>query len=137
MIFTLNILIDLLLIFAIWRNKSKVIFHKTKVVVSEDKQLRGRLDKMYISAKIAEKMAERAFNLASTANLGVVALQKSLVLPKLATKQQLQSNQLAKDNVDKLFSSGGTFDWLRPILSDEELDILDKAQETNGMEHKE
>jgi hypothetical protein len=74
-------------------------------------------------------MADRAFNMASTANLGVVALQKSLALPKIMTKQQAQQNQLAKEGVDKLFSGVGGFDWLRPLLSEEELDILDKAEQ--------
>lgn len=86
---------------------------------------------MYLSSKIAEKMAERAFNMASSANLGVVALQKSLQVPRIATKQQTLQNQLAKDNVDKLFSSKGTFDWLRPILSEEELEVLDKVENGN------
>lgn len=139
MIFTLSILINLLLIFAVWRVDRK----KTKVVENvqfrffKNKKLQGQVDKYLISAKIAEKMAERAFNLASSANLGVIALQKSLAMPRLATKEQLKANEFASNKVDKLFSNGGTFDWLRPILSEEELDILDKAQEMNGAEHKE
>lgn len=88
----------------------------------------GRYQKTEISAKIAEKMAERAFNLASSANLGVVALQKALVIPRLLTKQQVKQNQLAKKQVDELFSSEGSFDWLRPILSDEDNEILDEIE---------
>ena len=84
---------------------------------------------MYIRSVIAEKMADRAFNMASSANLGVVALQKALVVPRLMTKPQAKQNELAKNDVDKIFSSDGKFDWLRPILSDEDLDILDKAEE--------
>lgn len=90
---------------------------------------------MYIRAVIAEKMAERAFNMASTANLGVVALQKSLAVPRLMSKKQLNQNELAKDQVNGLFSNqvdGSGFDWLRPILSDKENDILDKVSEHNA-----
>ena len=99
-----------------------------------DNKLYGKIDKMYCRSVIAEKMAERAFNLASSANLGVVALQKSLVVPRIITKPVAQQNQLAKDQVNGLFSKqadGSGFDWLRPILSDEELDILDKVEEHN------
>ena len=73
-------------------------------------------------------MADRAFNMASTANLGVVALQRALAVPRLLNKAQVQSNQLAKNGVDKLFNTSGGFDWLKPILSDEELDILEEAE---------
>lgn len=100
------------------------------------KEMRERFDKLdgvqkktQISAKIAEKTADRAFNMASSANLGVVALQKALAVPRLMTKQQGLQNKFAKNEVDKLFNGEGTFDWLRPILSDEELEIIDKAEE--------
>jgi hypothetical protein len=73
-------------------------------------------------------MADRAFNMASTANLGVVALQKSLARPQLVTRQKLTENQLANKEVDKLFTTEGSFDWLRPLMSDEENEILDEAE---------
>jgi hypothetical protein len=95
----------------------------------EDKKLRGILSKVQIDSKIAEKFAERAFNLASAANLGIVALQKSLATPRIMTKEQVVKNTLAKEQIDELFTGGGSMDWLRPILSDEELEILDKAEE--------
>lgn len=104
------------------------------------KAIKGTDGRVYIKAKIAEKTADRAFNMASSANLGVVALQKALAVPRLMTKQQGLQNKFAKNEVDKLFNGEGTFDWLRPILSDEELEIIDKAEELkerqmNG-EHK-
>ena len=102
------------------------------------KELFGKMDKMYIRSVIAEKMAERAFNMASTANLGVLALQKALQVPRVLNKQQGVKNQLAKNDIDKLFNNSGTFDYLRPILSDEENELLDnlekdqfKSEETN------
>ncbi len=150
MIFTLSIIINLCLIFAvsglliIVRNESYRLHKKCDdnfiriyrkhpapkidYEVLYDK-IGGKLDKMYTRAVIAEKMAERAFNMASSSNLGVVALQKALALPRLMTKPQVKQNELAKNSVDKIFSSDGKFDWLRPILSEEDLDILDKAEE--------
>ena len=84
---------------------------------------------MYISAKIAEKTADRAFNMASSANLGVIALQKSLATPRLLTKTQATRNGLAKKEVDELFSNNGPLDWLYPVASDEEREVLDKIRE--------
>lgn len=130
MIFTLSIIINLCLIFAVWRisKKEPKVLSFTREITN-DRQLRGKLDKMYIRSVIAEKMAERAFNMASSSSLGVIALQKALVVPRLMTKQQGKQNELAKNEVDKIFTANGNFDWLRPILSDEDLDILDKAEE--------
>lgn len=136
MIFTLNILIDLCLIAAILLlSKRKRLVEVRFPIIKKDKKLYGKLDKMYIRSIIAEKMSERAFNLASTANLGIVALQKSLLVPRLMTKTQGLQNKLAKEDINGLFSNGvegSGFDWLRPILSPEENDILDKISEHNA-----
>ena len=90
----------------------------------------GVRTKMYISAKIAEKVADRAFNMASSANLGVIAMQKALVQPRLMTKEQLQRNQLAKKQIDEIFSEGDeVLNMLRPVASEEELEVIDKILE--------
>jgi hypothetical protein len=129
MIFILNILINLLLILSVFLlTKRRRINREVVEIHKEDKALRGKLDKMYIKVALAEKIADRAFNMASSANLGVMALQKSLATPKYISKVQSERNGLAKKEVDALFSDKGNFDWLRPILSDEELDILDNAE---------
>ena len=83
---------------------------------------------MYIRAVIAEKTAEKAFSLASASSLGVMALQKSLAVPRPLTKTQLVQNELAKKQVDGLFSQEGSFDWIRPLLSEEENAILDDIE---------
>lgn len=155
MIFTLTILIDVCLIFAVWGLLKKnqeiedyldnmnIAYNESWIRIEEKfsytlKKNLGRLDKIQVQSKIAEKMADRAFNMASSANLGVVALQKALATPRLMTKPQVTKNQLAKNEVDKLFTTEGNFDWLRPILSDEELEILDKAEDLkNGNQNKE
>jgi len=139
-IFILNSLINVCLVVAIWKVNKKKPKEKMIVInrVSPMKELFGKMDKMYIRSVIAEKMAERAFNMASTANLGVLALQKALQVPRVLNKQQGVKNQLAKNDIDKLFNNSGTFDYLRPILSDEENELLDnlerdqfKSEETN------
>lgn len=128
MTFTLNILINLCLIFALWRVSKKNVHKEIRIKYLNHPKVIGKLDKMYISCKLAEKMADRAFNMASTANLGVIALQKALAVPRIVTPRQATQNKLAKKEVESLFSQNGTFDYLRPILSDEELDLIDEAQ---------
>lgn len=103
-----------------------------QVVTKTNKNLAKKLgehESAIRKAAIAEKFAERAFTMASTANLGVIALQKSLATPKLLTKQQVQRNQLAKNEVDKLFTTEGEYDFLRTILSDEDNEVLDRLEE--------
>jgi hypothetical protein len=112
-----------------WRFYQMRLESSRKVGATVRKELQGELSGLLVKATLAEKMADRAFNMASTANLGVVALQKSLAVPRSIVKKQAQQNVLAKENVDKLFSGVGGFDWLRPLLSEEELDIIDKAEE--------
>ena len=91
-------------------------------------EMEGKRNSATIRASVAEKMADRAFNMASSATIGVVALQKALTVPRLLTKQQGQINQLAKDEIDELFKVKGAQEWLKPLMSDEELDILEKAE---------
>lgn len=102
-----------------------------------DEAMEGKVKQVRVEAKIAEKMADRAFNMASTANLGVVALQKALAQPRLLTKPQVTQNQVASEGVNRLFNTGGSFDWLKPILSDEDLEVIEeierkKEEQMNG-----
>lgn len=122
--------INIVLIWAVSRKtKPTHNTHVSFVPHNLEPKVRGQLRKAQIRASVAEKFAERAFNMASAANLGVVALQKSLATPRIMTPQQVTRNQLAKNEVDNLFTSNGGFDYLRPILSDEENDILDSIEE--------
>lgn len=142
MTFTANILINLCLIFAIYRLNKK----PTKLVmpVKEhnwhilDKKTKGQVEKFIITAKIAEKTADRAFQMASQASLSCVALQKSLAMPRLLTKNQINQNKLAKKQVDDILGENDMFSWMRPTLSDEENELLDdvlkekEKRELNG-----
>jgi hypothetical protein len=131
-IFTLNILINLCLILAVAKlnkRRYKNIFNK-QVVLKDERvaKLIGQVEKFVLKAKVSEKLAERAFNTANSASLGVIALQKALQTPRLLTKHQSQRNQLAKNEIDTLFHEGGGFDFLRPVLSDQENDLLDEIE---------
>lgn len=132
MIFTLSIFINLCLIFAVWRiSLRRYGIYREKVFIVDPK-IKGLMESSLRKAAIAEKFAERAFSLASTANLGVVALQKTLqTRPRLVTKESSTRNELAKKEVDSLFGGTGNFDWLRPVLSDEENDLLDQVEAHN------
>ena len=150
MIFIMNIIIDLCLIFAIWKLSRRNCCYdsaliQNKIFWRQIRRLEGLIKSRVrngmkvvtennrgavMKAKLAEKLADRAFNMASAANLGVVALQKSLaVRSRYVSKEQSLKNEVAKKEVDNLFSNSNGFDWLRPILSDEELDVLDKAED--------
>lgn len=117
-----------LLIVKLMRRTPKVI-ETTRLV--KDTRAIGVAEKALIKAKIAEAMGGRAFNLASTANLGVIALQKTLSIPRMVNREQATKNQYAKAEVDKLFTTNGGFDFLKPILGDEELEFLEKMEQDN------
>lgn len=117
------------------------VHHHEHLDYNISKRVQGVMEQALFKAKLAEKMADRAFNMASSANVGIAILQKALATPRLMTKQQGLQNEVAKNGVDKLFSRGGSFDYLRPILSDEENDLLDQAEELHRQQtmngHKE
>ena len=96
--------------------------------------IKGEIDQYTIIAKVAQKMADRAFNMASSATIGVVALQRSLAIPKPVTKQQGLQNKLASEQVDALFKD----EWLRATMSPEEIDLLEKSLDHRNkfMNHK-
>lgn len=127
----LNILVFLILILCIDRLRRKETKIITKIV--KDNRAIGKAEQALIKAKIAELFAERAFNMASTANLGVIALQKTLHIPKIVDRQQTLKNKYAKAEVDKLFTTNGGFEFLKPILDDDELELLEEI-EKNGSE---
>lgn len=162
MITYLNILIDLLLIFAVWgtwriSSKAKELAtkawvknpnywevenlisvemkHYKRMFWKQINKLYGIRNKNDITAKVAEKFAERAFTMASTANLGVIALQKTLQTPRFMTKEQSQRNQLAKNEVEELYNgedSNGSHDYLASIpefLTKDEQQIFDIIEE--------
>lgn len=147
MIFTLSIFINLALIIAVYalyvkgtreykyldeycaRNALSTRQYFERLFPKPQKPKDGLLEKAIRRAAVAEKLADRAFSLASTASLGVLALQKTLaVRPRIVSEDQRKRNELAKAKLDELFGNSGGFEWFRPILSDEELDVLDKAQ---------
>lgn len=106
-----------------------------KVPQVDYSKIRGELQQTQIRAKIAEKTADNAFRMASAANLGVVALQGTLKMPRLMTKTQGTRNALANKEINKLFGSGDSMDFLRPLLTDADLDILDKIEEQKRKEN--
>ena len=156
MIFTLNILIDLCLIWVAWKNYKRIKFmeslsmsyaldidsheysikHLLKRVPKVDySKINGQLEKAQRRAAIAEKLAERAFSLANTATLGVVSLSKTLpVRHRYANKEDLKTNELAKDAISSAYQR----EWgvkLEPelhtydeFLDDSEKEILKNAQ---------
>lgn len=161
MIFTLNILINLCLVFAVWKVnrwkseylndllsysiKTRIDLERWQEVFANrtEKRLHSRLSKMMGKREkqerrsaIAEKTADRAFSMASSASLGVIALQKALAVPRILSKPQVLANQLAKKGVDDIFSNDTTFDFMRPYLDDEENEQIDKIIEarTKGQE---
>lgn len=93
----------------------------------------GLSQKAVIKAAISAKLAERSFSLASSANLAVMAMQRTLsVRPRHLPKPQQVADAVAQKTV--MEQVGGSpdysgFDWMYPILNEEERDLLDKALE--------
>jgi phosphate uptake regulator len=84
------------------------------------------------AARLSEKMADRAFNIANSAQLGVATISKALSSrPRLRTKENLAQNEHIKKKIDEMFpeTEDGQLEWLKAVLSDEELNALEKAQE--------
>ncbi len=129
----LIILISSILIWCVERQRIQISRLRKPITIPAPRvdysRINGKLEQVYRRAAIAEKLAERSFNLASSATLGVMGLQKTLALPRVASKPMLQRNLLAKNEIDKLFTTNGSFDFLRSELSDEELDVLDKLED--------
>lgn len=77
---------------------------------------------------LAKELASRSFTLANNAMLGVASLQRTLATPRILTKEQVEQNTVAKEEIDQLFRVGGTMDWMKPLMSEDELDAYEKAQ---------
>lgn len=133
MTFYLNILIDVCLIVAIWKVSKRPfkVYFPTRESKFEflSKRHRGILEKASRRAAVSEKMADRAFQIANAASLGVIALQKSLAIPRALTRPQGIANKLAKKEVDGIFSTQGGFDFMRPYLDDHDLEVIDRLEE--------
>lgn len=139
MIYMMDFLIDLCLIFAVWQThrhlavkteafKDLLERRMSDLVRRSSQHHRDMRDDVLVETRITEKLASRAFNLANSATLGVVALQKALAIPRPLTVEQGALNKVAKDEVDELFKVGGTMEWMKPLMTEEELDIYERAQ---------
>lgn len=102
-----------------------------KEAKGDRKRFLGRLDKTELKTRIAEKFAEKAMGLASGANIATIAIQRSLYAGKrMPTKEILERDALARKKVKDILG-GSEWEYLKPLLNEEELDVLEKA-----MEHK-
>lgn len=90
--------------------------------------IQGQLDKLHIKAKIAEKTADRGIALANAANIATIAIQRGLFSkPRFPTKEAVQRDALVRKKVKDIL--GGEYEYLKAVMTDEELDILEKVQE--------
>ena len=94
-------------------------------------KIKAEREQAHIKVAIASKFAERAFSMASTANVACMALQRSLQVRKVYTpKPQLIANEIAQKEVSKAVGGSvdySNIDWLYPTLSEDERDIVDNA----------
>lgn len=92
--------------------------------------LAGQVNKAIIKCGVASKTADRAFSLGSSSNVAIGILQRTLLsTPKIVTKQQILKDEVAKDKLADLFGKD-EYEFLRPLLSDEENDALNDMQES-------
>jgi len=102
--------------------------------------IKGRLDQAEMRARIAEKMAQRSFDLASVSASAMSVLQHRLAhRPLPRAKQDTLRDQVARKRIGDLLGHD-EYEWLRPILSDSELAVLDESlknqQYVNGKAHE-
>lgn len=86
----------------------------------------GQVRKTHTEARIATKFAERANSLASSANIGVAILQRSLSVKRPQTAEQAAKNRFVLSELAK--KNDEAVDWLEPLLNDEEREIVDFAR---------
>lgn len=91
--------------------------------------LRGEAAKVSIKASIAEKYADRANTLASSANIGVAILQRGFQVKKIPNTpaQDLKNKHVLSELIKK---DADMFEWLGPVLTEEERKIAEFAQQT-------
>lgn len=86
----------------------------------------GQVKKTHMECRIATKFAERANSLASSANIGVAILQRSLSVKKPNTAEQASKNRFVLSELAK--KNDEAVDWLEPVLSEEEREIVEFAR---------
>jgi hypothetical protein len=88
----------------------------------------GLAQKAILQSRIAEKMAERAFTLSSSANVATSILSKSLgTRPKFISKEQLVKDEVVKEQLADLFGKDEA-EYLKPLLDDDEVELLEQAR---------
>lgn len=113
--------------FSLSRRKRIIIEQKITPVSYDMKRLEGRFNKVLIASKVSEKTANRAFALASSANVGIGVLSKTLTSrPKIVGKTQIVKDQAAKAALGDIFG-GEESEWLKPLLTDDEIELLEEA----------
>lgn len=93
--------------------------------------LTGISQKTQVDARVATKFSERANSLASSANIGVAILQRGLTVkkPTQTAEQNLKNRHILTELAKK---DDETVDWMEPILSEEEREIVNFARTRNG-----
>lgn len=97
----------------------------------------GLINKAVIESRVSSKMSERSFSLASAANVGVAILGKAIQSkPIIPTKHNQAKAEVAQKSLIELLGEEES-EYIKPLLDDEELELLEKAQEEwakkNGM----
>lgn len=92
-------------------------------------QAEGLNKKTAFDARLAEKFADRAMSLASGANIATIALQRAIFSGRrMPSKEQIERDRLARKKVKDILG-GSEWEYLKPLLNEEELDVLEKAME--------
>ena len=103
-----------------------------------ERRFMGEFDSHYIKLKLAEKLADRAFSMASSANVALVAISKAVAIkPPRFSRKEMSADQVLARKVQAI-TGAELGEWLAPVLSSEELDILEQAKQayTNNLEEQ-
>lgn len=121
-----------------WSRYLRAIWDADKdIIEKQERRLQaiclGRTAAVEIKASVSEKLAERAFSLASSANVALMGIQRALqTRPVQLSRRQQIGNEVGQKKVMEAVGGAGNysgFDWIYPILSEEERNIVDNALE--------
>lgn len=89
----------------------------------------GKLEKALQQSSISEKFAQRAFGMASQANVTMASIANLLQRrPAPLSNKDLAKNEEIKRKLQDVFGES-EFEFIKPLLSDDELELLDDILE--------
>lgn len=95
----------------------------------ESQKVSGKLERALQQSSISEKFAQRAFGMASQANVTMASIANLLQRrPAPLSNKDLAKNEEIQRKLQNVFGES-EFEFIKPLLSDDELELLDDILE--------